>query len=72
MNIDGLYADIVRELMTTIFRLQDEEDREEATDEKDMKGLQSKENFLKNSIVLEYRFQNWYIQVKIFIITEFL
>lgn len=72
MNIDGLYADIVRELMTTIFRLQDEEDREEATDEKDMKGLQSKENFIKNSIVLEYRFQNWYIQVKIFIITEFL
>lgn len=72
MNIDGLYADIVRELMTTIFRLQDEEDREEATDEKDMKGLQSKENFLTNSIVLEYRFQNWYIQVKIFIITEFL
>lgn len=56
VDIDSLYADIVRELMTTIFRLQDEEDREEKTDEKDMKGLQSNESFLKNLIVLAYRF----------------
>lgn len=41
VDLDGLYFDIVRELLTTIFRLQDE-DREEAADEKDIKGLQLK------------------------------
>jgi len=38
MDVDGLFADLVRELLSAIFSLQDGE-QDDGNDEKDIKGI---------------------------------